>query len=104
MKKINSNVIGIDQGEETLFSDFENGGDMWTGEGSRERRATVRFSERFREPPNVMVSVSLEQSKRPKTSENCDHNFPLCSLVCLSVNYRRCVRTVYVFLHNTAWC
>lgn len=59
MKKISSNVIGIDQGEETLFSDFENGGDMWTGEGSRERRATVRFSERFREPPNVMVSVSL---------------------------------------------
>ena len=36
----------------------------------------------------VMVSVSLEQSKRPKTSENCDHNFPMCSLVCLSVNYR----------------
>ena len=49
----------------------------------------------------VMVSVSLEQSKYPKTSENCDHNLPLCSLVCLSVNYRRCVRTVYVSLRCT---
>lgn len=32
---------------------------MWTGEGPRERRKSVTFSEPFRAPPAVQVSVSL---------------------------------------------
>lgn len=59
MRKISSNFIGIDQGEEALFSDFEDGGDMWTGEGERERRQTVLFSEPFRTPPSVTCGLSL---------------------------------------------
>lgn len=59
MKKIRSNLVGIDQGDEVLFTDFENGGDMWTGEGNRERRKKVTFSEAFKSPPAVTCSVSL---------------------------------------------
>lgn len=59
MKKLKSNLIGIDQGDVALFSDFEDGGDMWTGEGSRERRARVHFSEAFKSAPAVTCSVSL---------------------------------------------
>ncbi|MCG7494199.1 H-type lectin domain-containing protein [Thalassobius sp. Cn5-15] len=59
MKKIASNTVGVEQGEQTLFSDFEDGGEMWTGEGTRERRVTVAFADPFRAPPNVMVSMSM---------------------------------------------
>ncbi|MDX1781486.1 MAG: H-type lectin domain-containing protein [Thalassovita sp.] len=59
MKKIRSNWVGIDQGDVVLFSDFENGGEMWTGEGHRERRKTVQFSEPFKSAPSVTCSVSL---------------------------------------------
>lgn len=59
MRKIASNMVGIEQGEQILFSDFEDGGEMWTGNGPRERRVTVEFNDSFRAPPNVMVSVSM---------------------------------------------
>jgi hypothetical protein len=59
MKKLASHLVGIDQGEVELFSDFASGGDMWTGDGSRERRKRVTFSEPFREPPSVQVALSL---------------------------------------------
>lgn len=42
-----------------LFSEFEEGGSMWTGKGKRERRKTVRFSTPFARPPAVQVSISL---------------------------------------------
>ena len=59
MKKLRNHLIGVDQGDIALFSDFEEGGEMWTGTGPRERRRIVRFSEPYRRPPSVSVSVSL---------------------------------------------
>ena len=52
-------TIGIDQGDDVLFSDYEDGGDMWTGKGPRERRHSLTFSEPFKAPPAVHVALSM---------------------------------------------
>jgi len=52
-------AIGIAQGEEPLFSDFADGGEMWTAEGTRERRKQVLFEPTFRSAPSVHVGLSL---------------------------------------------
>lgn len=59
MKKMRGRTLGIDQGEHQLFSDFQNGGDMWVGSGPRERRKRVKFSEPFLSVPVVQVTLSL---------------------------------------------
>ncbi len=59
MKTLRSTLIGIDQGSALLFSDFEDGGKMWTGTGPREVRKQVRFSQTFRAPPVVQVHISM---------------------------------------------
>jgi hypothetical protein len=59
MKRLRSHLIGIDQGDTLLFSDFQNNGEMWTGRGQRERCGRIKFSEAFRFPPTVQTSVSL---------------------------------------------
>ena len=59
MKEIPAGTIGIDQGDDVLFSDFEDGGEMWTGEGPRERRQSVTFVRPFRDPPSVFVALSM---------------------------------------------
>lgn len=59
MRKLRGRTLGIDQGEHQIFSDFENGGDMWTGSGPRERRERIGFSEQFVKPPVVQVGLSL---------------------------------------------
>ena len=59
MKRLTSQTIGIDSGNLVLFSDFENGGEMWTGRGQRERRRHISFDGTFREPPTVQMSLSL---------------------------------------------
>jgi len=59
MKRISNHLVGIDQGDVVLFSDFEDGGDMWTGTGPRERRQAVRFGAAFRSEPTVQTSISL---------------------------------------------
>lgn len=59
MKRLRNHLIGIDQGDVPLFSDFEDGGEMWTGAGARERRKKIRFSEAFHTPPTVQVGLSL---------------------------------------------
>ena len=51
MKRLRSHLIGIDQGDTVLLSDFENDEEMWTGRGQRERRRRIGFSEPFRMPP-----------------------------------------------------
>ena len=58
MKRLRNHLIGIDQGDTVLFSDFEDGGDMWTGRGQRERRRRITFSESFRKSPMVHVSMT----------------------------------------------
>ena len=42
-----------------LFSDFEHDGKMWTGDGPRMHRKKIKFSQKFREPPAVQVSISM---------------------------------------------
>jgi hypothetical protein len=59
MKKFDSGLIGVDQGEVALFSDFENDGPMWKGQGVRIARADVLFSEPFLIPPSVTVGMTL---------------------------------------------
>lgn len=59
MKKLRSHTVGIDSGDVMLFVDHETGGDMWTGQGQRERRRTIKFSEPFKSPPTVQLSPSL---------------------------------------------
>lgn len=59
MKTFTGRSVAVDQGRVDLFSDFEDGGAMWTGTGNRERRRTIVFSQPFTEPPLVHVSLSL---------------------------------------------
>jgi H-type lectin domain len=59
MKRISSGRIGVAQGSHVLFSDFADGGPMWTGSGPRESRHKIAFPQSFREAPSVMVSISM---------------------------------------------
>ncbi len=59
MKRIYASTIGVDQGSELLFSDFDNSGAMWAGEGARARRVSVVFSEAFKHAPSVMVTLEM---------------------------------------------
>ena len=59
MKKLYSTVTGIAQGVAPLFSDFEDDGEMWSGDGDREKRVAVAFSEPFKSPPAVTVTMEL---------------------------------------------
>lgn len=76
MKRISSNSVGIQQGSRVLFSDFADGGVMWTGQGDRESRHVIKFKEAFTEPPSVMVSIGMwdidhkHNSRADITAEN----------------------------------
>lgn len=59
MKKLRSLIVGVDSGDEVLFEDFEDGGEMWTGRGQRERRRRIKFLEKYLSVPNVQLSISL---------------------------------------------
>lgn len=59
MQIIQGSRLGIAQGSVDLFSDFEQGGEMWTGEGTRERRQRIHFDHPFAELPMVHVSLTL---------------------------------------------
>ena len=59
MKCFDTKLIGIDQGEIVLFSDYESGGVMWTGTGERTRRHSIRFTEPFRCEPAVQCALSM---------------------------------------------
>ena len=59
MKRMTSGTIGIEQGSRVLFSDFADGGVMWTGQGDRESRHQITFQEPFFEVPSVIVSISM---------------------------------------------
>ena len=59
MKHLSSHPIGMDQGTFELFSDFQEGGEMWTGSGPRKVSRAVEFSEAFSTQPMVHVSLSM---------------------------------------------
>lgn len=52
-------MVGIDHGDVVLFSDFEDDGAMWRGEGPRKSRASVTFSQPYLNAPHVQVSISM---------------------------------------------
>ncbi|PTE13414.1 hypothetical protein C5F44_13800 [Fuscovulum blasticum DSM 2131] len=51
--------VGVHQGSRILFSDFADGGQMWTGNGPREYRLDVTFPEPFTRTPAVTVGLSM---------------------------------------------
>ena len=59
MKRLENHLIGIDQGDIVLFSDFEDGGAMWTGRGQRERRQSIKFAQTYSAVPSVHDSISM---------------------------------------------
>lgn len=59
MRKLGRNMIGIEQGDVVLFSDFEHNGLMWTGDGARQARAAIQFSEPYVAPPSVRVGLTM---------------------------------------------
>lgn len=59
MKKFGHHQVGIAQGDSILFSDFNNDGIMWTGDGQRETRNHVTFSESFVSAPLVRVGLTM---------------------------------------------
>ena len=59
MRRLNSGSVGIDHGEAVMFSDFEDDGQMWRGEGPRQSREAIKFSTTFKSPPHVQVSISM---------------------------------------------
>ncbi len=59
MKRIRNHLVGVDQGSSVLFSDFEHDGEMWAGTGPRAHRQPVAFTEVFRSPPTVQVTMSM---------------------------------------------
>ena len=71
MRRIGGHAVGIDQGSDILFSDFQDGGAMWTGHGPREMRHLLTFSEKFRSPPLVHVSMSMWDMDQ-KTNQRAD--------------------------------
>ena len=71
MKRISAHCVGIDQGSTILFSDFEEGGKMWTGNGPREARKKIRFSQSFKSVPAMMVGISMWDLDQ-KTSQRSD--------------------------------
>jgi hypothetical protein len=59
MKRLRNHLVGVDQGDVVLFSDFEDGGEMWTGRGQRERRRRIRFAQEYKSIPAVHVSLGM---------------------------------------------
>lgn len=71
MRRFRSHRVGVDRGSIILFSDYEDGGVMWTGHGPRVMRRTVRFSEPFTGTPVVNVSLSMWDMDQ-KTNQRAD--------------------------------
>lgn len=59
MQIIGAHQIGVQAGDLLLFSDFEDDGDMWKGEGPRLARRAVSFDRSFVQPPVVTVHMTM---------------------------------------------
>ena len=59
MKCTSSYTVGVDQRSLELFSDFQDGGEMWTGMGPRKVSWAIKFSEAFAAQPLVHVSLNM---------------------------------------------
>lgn len=80
MRRIHSHLLGVEQGSTVLFSDFEDGGPMWSETGPRECVVPIRFREGFREPPVVQVALSmwdLDQKTNARADISAEHISPV---------------------------
>ena len=59
MRYFTGSLVGVDRGSVILFSDFENGGPMWTGHGPREVRKEITFGGKFKGAPSVQANISM---------------------------------------------
>ncbi len=59
MTRISSASVGVLQGTHVLFSDFADGGAMWTGQGAREKRVAVTFVQPFTGVPAILIGISM---------------------------------------------
>lgn len=59
MLHISNFAVGVANGSELMFSDYQTGGPMWAGEGPREARIKIDFPEAFADCPRIMVSLSM---------------------------------------------
>ncbi|MFC3571601.1 H-type lectin domain-containing protein [Paracoccus sp. TOH] len=59
MRRFGHFAVGVANGSTEMFSAFESGGPMWTGQGARVEVQRVRFDESFAEPPVVHVGLSM---------------------------------------------
>ncbi|MEZ5778288.1 MAG: H-type lectin domain-containing protein [Paracoccaceae bacterium] len=57
--RLSGYLMAVEQGSSLLFSDYKDGGVMWTGEGPRELRRPIAFAEHYSAAPAVHVSISL---------------------------------------------
>jgi hypothetical protein len=71
MRRLASHLTGVDRGSLVLFSDYQDGGAMWTGQGPRELRRPVRFSGVFIAEPVVQVTLSMWDMDQ-KTNQRAD--------------------------------
>ncbi len=71
MRRIKIHQLGVDQGSQVLFSDFEHDGEMWTGSGPREFRFAIVFSEAFQSVPIVQLGMSMWDIDQ-KTNQRVD--------------------------------
>ena len=59
MKRFVHFAVGVTNGETEIFSAFESGGPMWTGQGVRVERSMVDFAQPFLEPQVIHVAPSM---------------------------------------------
>lgn len=59
MRRFAAGSVSADQGSINLFSDFDSGGEMWAGQGPRERRLDITFENAFSDAPLVHISLSM---------------------------------------------
>lgn len=76
MQRIATGTLAVERGARLLFSDHQDNGPMWTGQGARTSRVAVRFSAAYRRPPIVHVSIGMwdisgsENQRADITAEN----------------------------------
>ncbi|MFO6464655.1 H-type lectin domain-containing protein [Jannaschia sp. KMU-145] len=59
MRKLRNHLIGVQQGSHVMFSDFEDGGEMWTGRGPREARVRIAYDEPFKTIPVILTALAM---------------------------------------------
>ena len=51
MQRLRSHCVGVETGSRMLFADYQHDGVMWAGQGERELRHGITFSEPFAGQP-----------------------------------------------------